>query len=180
MLEKALELLNIFYEKGYEAYIVGGFSRDRYIGRDTVDVDICTNATPKDLKNIFKDSMLPKEQYGSVHLMYKKVNFEVTTYRMDLEYLNKRSPSKIMYTDNLIIDLKRRDFTMNTLCIDKDGKVIDLLNAKEDIKNSIIKCVGNSDKRLKEDALRILRAIRFSCELNFVLDDELKQAINMD
>ena len=177
MLEKALELLNIFYEKGYESYIVGGFVRDYILGKKSCDVDICTNATPMEVKEIFNDVKLPFEGYGSVHLAYKKVNFEITTYRMDLEYLNKRSPSKIMYTDNLIIDLKRRDFTMNTICIDKDGNVIDLLNAKEDIKNSIIKCVGNSDKRLKEDALRILRAIRFSCELNFVLDEELKQAI---
>ena len=106
MLEKALELLKIFEEHGYEAYLVGGFVRDFLINRKSNDVDICTNATPMDVKEIFKDVKLPFEGYGSVHLTYKKVNFEITTYRMDLEYKNGRSPSKIMYTDSLFIDLR--------------------------------------------------------------------------
>lgn len=178
MLEKSLELLKIFYDNGYEAYLVGGFVRDYLLGKKSSDVDICTNATPMEIKEIFKDVNLPFEGYGSVHLNYKKVLFEITTYRVDLEYLDKRAPSKIMYTDKLIIDLKRRDFIMNTLCMDKDGNIIDLLNASSDIKNKIIRCVGNADKRFKEDPLRILRAIRFATELNFKLDDDLKKAIS--
>lgn len=177
MLEKALELLKIFYDNGYEAYLVGGFVRDYILGKQSMDVDICTNATPMQVKEIFKDVKLPFEGYGSVHLTYKKVIFEITTYRMDLEYNDKRAPSKIMYTDKLLIDLKRRDFVMNTLCMDKDGKIIDLIGASSDIQNKIIKCVGNADRRFKEDPLRILRAIRFATELNFNLDESVKNAI---
>ena len=177
MEEKAIEVLNIFNEYGYEAYIVGGYVRDKILGKNSSDIDICTNATPKEIKDIFNDAILPHERYGAINLVYRKVNFEITTYRMDLEYQNSRTPSKIMYTNKLIIDLKRRDFTMNTLCIDKNGKVLDLLNNKQDINNKIIKTVGNADRRIKEDSLRILRAIRFASELNFTLDRDLENAI---
>ncbi len=177
MKEKAFELLNIFENNGYEAYVIGGFVRDLILGKQSFDLDIVTNATPREIKKIFSVVKLPFENYGSVHLIYKKVNFEITTYRMELEYQNKRKPSKIYYIDKLIIDLRRRDFTMNTLCMDKNGNVIDLLDATNDIKNSIIKSVGNADKKLKEDALRILRAIRFATELDFELDIELQNAI---
>lgn len=177
MLEKAIELLKIFENNGYEAYLVGGFVRDYLINRKSFDVDICTNATPMDIKEIFKDVKLPFEGYGSVHLTYKKVDFEITTFRMDLEYNNGRSPAKIIYTNSLLIDLKRRDFTINTLCMNSKREVIDLINAKEDIEKRIIKSIGNADKKLKEDSLRILRAIRFSTELDFEIDDDLKTAI---
>lgn len=177
MLEKALELLKIFKDNGYQAYIVGGFVRDYVLERSSCDIDICTNATPMEVKEIFKDVKLPFEGYGSVHLTYKKVNFEITTFRMDLEYENGRAPSKIMYTDNLIIDLKRRDFTINTMCMDYNGKIYDLLNAKEDLEKKIIKSVKNPDTKLKEDSLRILRAIRFATELNFTIESDLKTAI---
>ena len=177
MLEKALELLKIFENNGYEAYLVGGFVRDYILKRASVDVDICTNATPKEIQEIFKDVRLPFEQYGSVHLMYKKVNFEITTYRMDLEYKDGRRPSRIMYTDKLSVDLKRRDFTMNTLCMSSKRKIINMFNGLEDIKKKTIKMVGDPDRKLMEDPLRILRAIRFATELDFKLDDKLKRAI---
>lgn len=172
-----MELLKIFEDNNYEAYLVGGFVRDYILKRQSSDVDICTNATPMQIKEIFKEVKLPYESYGSVHLNYKKVDFEITTYRMDLEYKNKRNPSKIMYTDKLEIDLKRRDFTMNTLCMDSSGKIIDLFNNRQDIDNKIIKTVGDANKKLAEDSLRILRAIRFATELNFTIDDELSYAI---
>ncbi len=178
MLEKALELLKIFEEHGYEAYLVGGFVRDFLLNRKSNDVDICTNATPMDIKEIFKDVKLPFEGYGSVHLTYKKVNFEITTYRMDLEYKNGRSPSKIMYTDSLFIDLKRRDFTINTLCMDSKQNIIDLLGSMVDLKHKVIKTVGNADLKLKEDSLRILRAIRFATELKFNISEDLKKSID--
>ena len=148
MKEKALELLKIFSENGYEAYLVGGFVRDYVLGKKSFDIDICTNATPRQVQEIFKGAKLPFEGYGSVHLSYKNINFEITTYRMDLEYKDKRKPSKIVYTNSLLIDLKRRDFTMNTLCMDKDGNVIDKLDAIDDIKNGIIKTVGNAYKKI--------------------------------
>lgn len=177
MLEKALEILNLFNENGYEAYIVGGFVRNYVIGKESTDIDIATSATPMQIKEIFKDVTLPTKEYGSVDLVYKKTKFEVTTYRMDLEYKNNRHPSKIMYTDKLEIDLKRRDFTMNTLCMDKEKNIIDLLGGMKDVKNHVIRCVGNADKRLKEDSLRILRAIRFATVLGFNIDYDLKNAI---
>ena len=101
MLEKALELLKMFEKEGYEAFIVGGFVRDYILGIKSNDVDLCTNATPMEMKEIFKNVDLPFKGYGSVSLNYKKVDFEITTYRMDLEYNDKRSPSKILYTNNL-------------------------------------------------------------------------------
>lgn len=177
MLEKALELLSIFEKNGYEAYLVGGFVRDHIMGKPSADVDICTNATPMEIKEIFKDVKLPFEGYGSVHLNYKKVVFEITTYRIDLEYNDNRTPSKIMYTDKLLIDLKRRDFIMNTLCMDNKGNIIDLLGATTDIRQKVINSVGICEKKFKEDPLRILRAIRFATELGFSLSDDVKQAI---
>ena len=177
MFENSLNLLKKIEEHGFEAYIVGGFARDRYIGRDSTDVDICTNATPKELKEIFKDSMLPKEQYGSVTVIYKKIRFEITTFRRDIKYENNRLPIEIKYINELKDDLKRRDFTMNTLCIHSNGEYIDLLNARIDIDNKIIKAVGNAELKLKEDSLRILRAVRFATILDFNLDVNLKNSI---
>ena len=175
--DKIIELLNIFYNNGYEAYVVGGYVRDKIIGKETFDIDICTNATPKQMQEIFNEINLPFETYGSIHLSYKNVNFEITTYRMDLEYQDGRKPSKIVYTDKLIIDLRRRDFTINTLCMDRNKKIIDLLGVRGDIDSRIIKSVGNADKKIKQDALRILRAIRFATVLDFEIDIELSNAI---
>lgn len=177
MLNKALELLKIFEENGYEAYLVGGFVRDYIIGKQSIDIDVCTNATPMQVKQIFGNVELPFEQYGAVHLTYNKVDFEITTYRMDLEYNNGRSPSKIVYTDKLEVDLQRRDFTINTLCMDSNGQIIDMFNGLNDINRKNIKCVGDAYQSFREDSLRMLRAIRFATELNFNLDDELKRAI---
>lgn len=177
MYRASLEILKKINDNGFEAYIVGGYVRDLYLNRRSVDVDICTNATPKELKEIFGNSMLPKEKYGSVTIRYKKYRFEVTTFRKDIKYKNHRSPVKVKYINNLLDDLKRRDFTINTLCMNKDGEIIDLLGAKEDLDNKSIKVVGEPKKKLKEDVLRILRAIRFATTLNFDLDDETKKYI---
>ena len=177
MYNTALELLSKLNESNFKAYIVGGFPRDLYINKKSTDVDICTNATPKEIKEIFKESKINSEQYGSVSLIFKNVRFEITTFRKEKKYENNRYPIKIKYINNLIDDLSRRDFTINTLCIDSNGNYIDLLNAKKDIDNKIIKCVGDSNKKIKEDILRSLRAIRFATILNFKLDDKLKNAI---
>jgi tRNA nucleotidyltransferase (CCA-adding enzyme) len=177
MLSSSLKVLEKIKQNNFEAYIVGGFARDSYMGRNSTDVDICTNATPKELKHIFEGSMLPKEQYGSVAVISKKIRFDITTYRKDIKYENNRLPVEIEYIDNLLDDLKRRDFIMNTLCIDINGNYIDLLGAKKDIDNKVIRTVGNAKEKLTEDSLRILRAIRFSTILGFKLDNELKNAI---
>ena len=177
MFNSSLKLLRKIEKYGFQAYIVGGYVRDLYLGRKSADVDICTNATPKDLKEIFKDSMLPKEKYGSVTVIYNKVHYEITTFRKDLKYENNRLPVKIKYINDLKDDLRRRDFTINTLCIDSEGNLIDLLSSSKDLKDQVIKTVGIAKTKIKEDSLRILRAVRFATILNFKLDEDLKKSI---
>lgn len=177
MYEIAIKMLNKLSDNGFEAYIVGGYPRDLILNRESFDIDVCTNATPKELKDIFKESMLPKVEYGSVTVIYHKIRFEITTFRKDLKYENNRAPVKIKYIGKLVDDLKRRDFTINTLCIDKNGNIIDLLDGKKEIETKTIKMVGNPKHKLKEDSLRILRAIRFATILDFELDKDLKKYI---
>ena len=177
MNETALKVLKKINSNGYQAYLVGGYPRDIYIGRNSMDFDICTSATPKELKQIFGSTMLPTEEYGSVTLIVNNIRFEITTFRKDIKYLNNRKPIEIEYVDNLLDDLKRRDFTMNTMCIDSNGNLIDLLYGKEDINDKVIRTVGNANIKIYEDSLRILRAIRFATTLNFELDEDLKEAI---
>ena len=177
MLDNALKLLKEINDNGYVAYIVGGYVRDYLLGIESNDIDICTNATPKDVKEIFKDSCLPSEDYGSVTVVIKGVNYEITTFRKDIDYTDNRHPNEIKYIDNLDEDLLRRDFTINTICMDKDGYIIDKLGGKKDLDNRVIKTVGNSVDKFTEDSLRILRAIRFATILDFNLDEEVKDAI---
>ena len=177
MNDTARLILNKINDSGFEAYLVGGYPRDLYLGRVSTDFDICTNATPKDLKEIFGDVKQHLEQYGSVTVYLNDLRFEITTFRKDIKYINNRKPVEIEYIDNLEDDLKRRDFTMNTMCLNSYGILIDLLNGKQDIDNKIIKTVGNADKKISEDSLRILRAIRFATTLDFKLDNSLKIAI---
>ena len=120
---------------------------------------------------------LSSEDYGAVTLMINKTRVEITTFRKEIGYVNNRKPMKIVYIDDLCEDLKRRDFTINTICMDKDGKIIDLLNGQEDLNNKIIKTVGIAKERFEEDSLRILRAIRFSTNLNFQLSSDISSAI---
>ena len=177
MYNASIKILQKIKEHGFKAYVVGGYVRDLYLNKRSTDVDMCTNATPKELKEIFGDAMLPSVNYGSVTVRYKNIRFEITTFRKDIKYENNRLPVKIKYIDELIDDLKRRDFTINTLCMDSNGEIIDLLGAKEDLDNKIVRMVGNPRKRLKEDSLRILRAIRFATILDFKLDANLKKYI---
>lgn len=178
MYETALELLNEIDNKGFEAYLVGGFVRDYLLGITSNDIDVTTNATPKELIDIFRGDLEPNEDYGSCKLIYKGIRFEITTYRKDIAYSDNRHPDSIEYIDSLEEDLNRRDFTINTICMDKDGNIIDLMNAKEDLDKGIIKCVGDAEVRFRDDALRILRAIRFATVLDFKLDDNIISAIN--
>lgn len=177
MYNASIKVLQKINEYGFKAYVVGGYVRDLYLNKRSMDVDICTNATPKELKEIFGNAMLPSVNYGSVTVRYKNIRFEITTFRKDIKYENNRLPIKIKYIDELVDDLKRRDFIINTLCMDSSGEIIDLLGAKEDLDNKIIRMVGNPKKRLKEDSLRILRGVRFATILNFELDNNLKKYI---
>ena len=171
---KVLEKLESF---GYKAYIIGGYPRDLYLKRSSSDIDICTDATPKEVMNIFDEVVTTNFEYGSIVILFEKIRFEITTFREEEGYIHNRKPRKVNYTLNLEDDIKRRDFTINTLCIDKDGNQIDLLNAKSDLDNKIIRMVGNPKIKLKEDALRILRAIRFATILDFELEPVLKAYI---
>lgn len=177
MYETSLKVLKELEKHGYKAYIVGGFVRDRILGIESKDVDICTNATPKEIMNVFKDSTLPKMEYGAVTLFYKNKRFEITTFRREIRYVNNRKPVEIEYISDLIEDLKRRDFRMNTLCLDKTGKILDYLDGKKDIENMVINTVGDPDYKFSQDSLRILRAVRFATTLNFKLSDEVKSSI---
>ena len=177
MLDVALKLLKELTSHSYKAYIVGGFVRDYVLNIESNDIDITTNATPKQIKEVFEDSCLPNEDYGSVTVVKKGIRFEITTFRKEIEYLNNRKPVEIKYIDDLYSDLLRRDFTINTLCMDEDGNIIDLLFGMEDINNKIVRTVGDATSRFNEDCLRILRAIRFATILNFKLSDEIINGI---
>ncbi len=177
MYNSAIKVLNKITEFGYQAYIIGGYPRDLYLKRSSVDIDICTDAKPMEIVNIFNEVVTTNSEYGSVVIIVDKIRFEITTFRSEGKYVNYRKPSIVKYIDSLEEDLKRRDFTINTLCIDKDGEEIDLLNAKSDLDNKIVRMVGNPKIRLKEDALRILRAVRFATILNFELEPVLKAYI---
>ena len=175
MYDKAIEILKTFERHGHIAYIVGGYPRDYLLGIKTNDIDICTNATPKEIINIFKEHTISNNDYGSVVISYKGSSFDVTTMRKDIKYENNRKPIKIKYVSDLKTDLLRRDFTINTICIDSEGNFIDLMKAKQDIDHHLIKTVGNPKNKIKEDSLRILRAIRFAATLDFEIDNKTKQ-----
>ena len=174
MYDKAIEILKTFERHGYIAYIVGGYPRDYLLGIKTNDIDICTNATPKEIITIFKENSISNNDYGSVVINYKGSSFDITTMRKDIKYENNRKPIKIKYISDLKTDLLRRDFTINTICIDSDGNFIDLMKAKQDIDYHLIKTVGNPRIKIKEDSLRILRAIRFAATLDFNIENKTK------
>ena len=176
MLETSIEVLQKIEGSSFKAYIVGGFVRDFLLNIPSIDVDICTNATPKQLIEIFENA-IPNEDYGSVRLVYKKVTFEITTFRRETKYIDHRKPMEIEYIDDLREDLLRRDITINTLCMNSNKEVIDVLGVMQDLKNKVIKVVGNPIEKLSEDALRILRCIRFATKLNFKIDSKTSQAI---
>lgn len=176
MYETSLKFLNEISDYGKEGYIVGGYPRDKYLNVYSDDIDICTNMKPEELKMYF-NVIAGYDMYGSYKILYDGFIFEVTTYRKEGIYNDHRAPNSVEFINDLKEDLKRRDFIINTLCIDKFGNYLDLLNARKDIDNKIIKVVGDTNKKLSEDPLRIIRAIRFKYELNFNLDKELEEFI---
>lgn len=174
MLEKALEVLKILNKNNYESYIVGGYVRDTLLNKKTNDIDICTTATPKQILEVFDNVKISDMHYGSVVISYKGYNFDITTFRKEIKYESNRKPVKIKYIKDIKKDLLRRDFTVNTLCMNYKREVIDILNIKEDLDNKILRTVGNPKYRIKEDSLRILRCIRFSTILDFEIEEKTK------
>ena len=170
-------ILNKIEEQGFEAYIIGGYVRDYLLGKKTNDVDICTNAKPKDLLEIFSDTNITSNIYGTVKIITNEYNIDIATYRKDIKYNDKRKAIEIEYIDNLIEDIKRRDFTINTICMNKSGDIIDLIDGREDLNKRIIRCVGNIEQKITEDPLRILRTIRFATVLDFSIEANLYESI---
>lgn len=175
MYEIALNILNKLEDNGYKSYIVGGYPRDRYMNKESLDIDICTSARVEDIEKLFDNIDKTYSKYGNVIITIDNYKFEVTTFRSDI-YLKNRNDVVINFVDTLEEDLKRRDFIINTLCIDKNGNYVDIMNSRKDIDDKIIRLVGDTIK-LKEDPLRILRAIRFASVLDFKLDKNLEDGI---
>ena len=169
-------IINTLEKNGYEAYAVGGCVRDAIIGKEPNDWDITTNATPMQVKKLFKHTIDTGIQHGTVTIMIDKVGYEVTTYRIDGKYADGRHPDKVEFTVSLKKDLKRRDFTINAMAYNDTRGIIDLFGGIEDLKEGIVKCVGNPYNRFDEDALRILRAFRFAAVLNFEVEEKTKKA----
>ena len=177
MLDNALKVLEKIESYGYSAYLVGGFVRDYIMGISSNDIDITTNAKPKELLDIFPDATLPGDDYGSVCIYIGSVKYEITTFRREIKYDDNRKPIEIEYIDDLHEDLLRRDFTINSICMDKDGNIIDLLNGRDDINNGIIKSIGDSVSKFSDDPLRMLRCIRFASKFDFSISSDIESAI---
>ena len=169
-------IIDILTQNGYEAYAVGGCVRDSILGRVPGDWDITTSALPQQVKALFRRTIDTGIQHGTVTIMLGKNGYEVTTYRIDGKYEDSRHPESVEFTPNLEEDLKRRDFTINAMAYNDENGVVDVFGGIDDIRNRIIRCVGNAHDRFTEDALRILRAVRFSAQLGFEIDKATKDA----
>lgn len=169
-------IIDILTQNGYEAYAVGGCVRDSILGRVPGDWDITTSALPQQVKALFRRTIDTGIQHGTVTIMLGKNGYEVTTYRIDGKYEDSRHPESVEFTPNLEEDLKRRDFTINAMAYNDENGVVDIFGGIDDIRNRIIRCVGNAHDRFTEDALRILRAVRFSAQLGFEIDKATKDA----
>ena len=175
--EKAAQVLARLQEAGYEAYVVGGCVRDSLLRRDPQDWDITTSAKPEQVKALFRRTVDTGIRHGTVTVMMDREAFEVTTYRIDGEYEDGRHPREVIFTPNLEEDLKRRDFTINAMAYSDREGLVDLFGGLKDLKSGVIRCVGDPLDRFGEDALRILRAIRFSAQLGYEIEPETLQAI---
>ena len=177
--EGANRIINILERNGYEAYAVGGCVRDTLMGKVPADWDITTNCMPDDMIRCFEDYRIIETglKHGTVTVLIDGVGYEVTTYRRDGEYTDNRHPDKVTFVTDIASDLSRRDFTINAMAYNPKSGLVDLFGGREDIENKVIRCVGSPDKRFSEDALRILRALRFASVLDFSIDKTTSDAI---
>ena len=173
----AINVLEKFNEAGYEAYFVGGCVRDYLLNDEFSDIDITTNALPDEVKQIFKKSIDTGIQHGTVTILVNGDNFEVTTFRTEDDYIDHRTPEKVEFVSDLKEDLDRRDFTINAMALDSNGKLYDYHCGERDLRNKVIKTVNNPNERFFEDALRMLRAFRFSSKLGFEIEENTLKAI---
>lgn len=172
-------ILNTLRAHGYEAFAVGGCVRDTMLGRTPGDWDITTSARPEQVKAVFRHTVDTGLQHGTVTVLKDHTGYEVTTYRIDGEYEDGRHPKSVEFTAELREDLRRRDFTINAMAYSHETGVVDLFGGMEDLKQGVIRCVGNPVDRFTEDALRILRAIRFSAQLGFEIEEGTRDALEL-
>lgn len=177
MPEAANYIIQTLMAHGYEAYIVGGCVRDSVLGRTPQDWDITTSATPEQTKALFRRTIDTGIEHGTVTIMMDHVGYEVTTYRVDGKYEDHRRPKEVTFTASLLEDLKRRDFTINAMAYNEQEGLVDIFGGAEDLRRGIIRCVGVPQERFDEDALRILRAVRFAAQLDFEIEAKTRQAI---
>ena len=177
--EKVKFIIDTIMEAGYEAYAVGGCIRDSILLRKPSDWDITTSASPYQVKELFRRTLDTGIKHGTVTVMLDKEGFEVTTYRIDGEYEDGRHPKEVTFTRNLTEDLKRRDFTINAMAYNEKDGLVDIFGGLEDIRRRTVRCVGNPLERFSEDALRMMRAVRFSAQLGYRIEEETSNAIRV-
>ncbi|MBP2057988.1 tRNA nucleotidyltransferase (CCA-adding enzyme) [Lactobacillus colini] len=174
---EALPVLEKINQAGYEAYFVGGSVRDLLLNRHIHDVDIATSAYPMEIKHIFNRTIDTGIKHGTVTILYNGNSYEITTFRTESGYQDYRRPDHVTFVQNLSEDLKRRDFTINALAMDASGNIIDHFDGIGDLRRHVIKAVGVAENRFHEDALRMMRAVRFMSQLEFNLEEKTYQAI---
>lgn len=174
---KAEDIIEKIQAAGYEAYAVGGCIRDSILGKEPDDWDITTSAKPEEVKMLFDRTIDTGIQHGTVTVMIGKEGFEITTYRIDGKYEDSRHPKDVTFTSNLKEDLRRRDFTINAMAYNSKDGLIDLYEGVQDMKQGLIRCVGDAEERFMEDALRMMRAVRFSAQLGYAIEENTKKAI---
>ena len=172
-------ILDTLEKANFEAYVVGGFVRDFLLSKKCNDVDITTSALPNEVKSLFSKTIDTGLKHGTVTLIINKSSYEVTTFRIDGEYLDSRHPKNVIFTRSLKEDLRRRDFTINAFAYNNKVGLVDYFNGSEDLKNKIIRAIDDPYKRFKEDALRILRCFRFSAQLDFKIDENTLKAASL-
>ena len=177
--DKVSYIINVLGEHGYDAYAVGGCIRDSLLGREPDDWDITTSARPEQVKAFFRKTIDTGIEHGTVTVMLDSVGYEVTTYRIDGEYEDNRHPREVSFTDNLVEDLKRRDFTINAMAYNDTRGLVDVFDGQGDLARKQIRCVGVARERFEEDALRVLRGIRFAAQLGFEIEQETQTAMSM-
>lgn len=177
--QKVEIIINTLEEAGFEAYAVGGCVRDALLGRTPNDWDITTSAKPEQVKVLFHRTVDTGIAHGTVTVLLEKDGFEVTTYRVDGEYEDGRHPKEVTFTASLEEDLKRRDFTINAMAYNPKKGLVDLFEGQKDLEDKVIRCVGDPLERFTEDALRIMRAVRFSAQLGFSLEENTRKALSV-
>jgi tRNA nucleotidyltransferase (CCA-adding enzyme) len=175
--KEAKEIITRLESRGFEAYLVGGCVRDLLMGLKAKDFDICTSALPEDVCGLFAKTLETGIKHGTVTVIENGIPFEVSTFRIDVNYTDHRHPDKVLFSRSLAEDLKRRDFTINAICYHPEKGIIDPFNGMKDIAAKLIRTVGNPEERFNEDALRMLRAVRFKASLGFELEPATKSAI---